>query len=248
MVTSSENSGPVRDPETVAAAAEWARTADFATPLQWGAVEDAVLAQPLPGGGAGAGTAATGIVRTLVFGLVGCSALIGLALVLVLRGSSDTDLQDLAGVGAIVAFLVALALVVASAFIWWDTGRPRSSLGLAVSGVTGVASAVAFVAFLGASYDDDRSTLFIRVLSLGAAVVGLGLFGAILALGTPSTGQPRKRRLSLDMGKELRYVVARNTALDVLVERGLTQVDGKEKERIASMPLGSWHQLDSTQG
>lgn len=248
MVTSNDSSGPVRDPETVAAAEAWARSAEFSSPLRWGAVEDAVLDQPLPSsGGDAASAAAKGAVRAVLAVVVGCSSLLGLAFVLVLRGSEDRSVQDFAGTASIFAFLVALAVVAASAFIWWDTGRTRSVLGLVLSGMTGVASAAALVAFQGATYDDDRSSLFIRVLTLAAAVVGLGLFGAILFGAQGPSDSKNRRSWRLDVGKELQYIVARNTVLDVLVERGLVSLDAKEKDRIASRPLGSWHELDAAQ-
>lgn len=245
MVTPNEHSVPEADPETVAVAAAWARTTDFAWPLQWGQIEDDVMDLPLPPAGAGkAGAIVQGALGSLSAALVGGASLIGLALLLVLRGSEDKEVQDLSGTGALFAFIVALGAVVAAAYIWWDTGRRRSPLGLGVSATTGVVSAIAFIVFQGMSYDDDRNTLLINLLTAAAAVVGVGLFGAILLGSKDGAAQSRRRPFSLDMGKELQLIDARNAVLDVLVERHLARVDAKEKERIASMPLGSWHQLD----
>lgn len=247
-MTSNDNPVPGRESETVVAAAAWARTAEFAWPLRWGDIEDSVLDQPFTSADTGAaGAAAQGALRTVAAVVVGGAALIGLALILVLRGTEDSDLQALAGTGTLVAFIVALGVVVGAAFIWWDSGRPRSPLGLGLAGGTGAVSAAAFVAFQGADYADDRNALFIRLLTIGAAVVGVGLFGAMLLASTGADTTPRRRRWSLDVGRELKAIVARNTVLDVLVERGLARLDGKEKERIASMPLGTWHELDTAQ-
>ncbi|HLT10910.1 MAG TPA: hypothetical protein VK028_08890 [Micromonosporaceae bacterium] len=224
---------------------DWARTANFSYPVRWGEVESAILARDLPpleqevttGRFARvAVVAAAAVVGALVYG----ASVVGLGLVAVgaYLAASPGPWMVVAQIAFIVATLVPVTVLMA----WW-TERRRGPWDVLVSGLTAAASIGAFVILTTLPEESDAGWL--GTLTLVAAVVALAVFLVILAA---SKGGPRARRRawSLNPGKDLRYIAAREEVLQVLVERRLVQLDKAGQRKVLEMPLGSWHELDES--
>lgn len=224
---------------------EWARTASFPSPVRWGDVESAVLDRKLPPlpEEAGAGARRAPVVATIVLGvLMYGAAVIGLVAVVVATWVVATSDRDPWVLVAQIAFFVALAVPVTTIGAWWSEGRRRGTWDLPASAVTGVAAAAALVVAL-TGWDSVGGT---GVLMGAVAVGGLGSVVVLLAASSaePRTEQ-RRRRWSVDAAADMRYLVARQEVLEILVGRGLAPgLDEESRVEMVGMPFGTWRELD----
>lgn len=231
---------------------QWAREHPFGQPLRLGEVEAGVLARtPLAGTGTAWWVGAIGAVGWLsmgVFFLLGPGvALVGL-LAIWLAGQEappgGTDVwitvSGLAfGVGSL-AYALYLVEVVRA--------RRRHTRDLVFGMVTVVASAVAFVLLRSLPSDVAPSWLSIAVVAMGA------LGAALAAASLLSNPRPSKRertqpplRGPVAAADRDRYLRTRARVLDIVVHRGLLEVDEVEQGRINAMPLGYWEELDGAE-
>jgi hypothetical protein len=226
---------------------EWARTTRFPEPVCWGAIEGGILARdpsPLdarlsPGMKVRVGAAWVGIVvfATLTYG----SSLIGLAIIAV--GTIGADATWDWVMLARVAFVVAVFMQIVSFLIWWETRR-RHPLILPVSALTAVASVAAYVVLAVAVEESRLSWLPLFVLI--AAAGGLAMLVIGLVSRPEGRGKSRKppRRGPRRTRKYDAYVATRRRVLDILIARGVVDLDEADRKRVSEMPLGYWEELD----
>lgn len=223
----------------------WARTEPFSQPFSWGEAEAAVLKRsypPLPGRLLlnTVGAVAIGLLALIALPLFG-SAVVGLVLVALAAGQ-ETGAEGLLLWLARIAFGAAVLVAGTGLSAWWQTRR-RSVLGVALAGVTAIASAVTYVLLL---VLDLPTMPWLSILVLGAGT--LGLANLVLELGSRPEGgaksQKPPRRGPRSSDKRHRARVARDRLLDVLIHRRLVDVDEGDRKRIREMPLGYWSELD----
>lgn len=232
-------------PEVASSAATWARTASFERPIRFEDVENAVLDSSVPGLDAKASFGMHSVRQLLVVGVFALAPVVGLVCVMVMRAATDAQVREFAGIGLLYSFLIAAGVLIASASIWGQTGRPRNLLGIIHAGVSGVIGAVSFALFRTTDYyGGDTASFFIRLLTGLSAVLGVGLCVAMLFGSSASPKKKRRRTFHLGASQEMKLIVGRNAVLDVLRERGLVSLDDRAAERIASMPLGTWSDVD----
>lgn len=225
----------------------WARTAEFSRPLQWGEAEAAVLTRdfpPLPGSivvrliGV-IGWAAIGLMSIPLFG----ASVVGLVLVAIGCTRDGADAAQSWFSLASFAFVVTVIAVLTFLSMWWETRR-RSLMVLVFNLVTVLASVAAFVVLAVSSASADGAWL--PLLMLAAAVLG----AVSLALGLMSKPEGRKksrkppRRGPRSSDKRARALRARKRLLEILIHRGLVDLDEGDRIRVAEMPLGYWSELD----
>lgn len=224
----------------------WARDMAFTRPFSWGEAEAAVLAReypPLPGSALArtAGVLAWVLIAILGTPLLG-AAVVGFALA---AAASAQDTQaDAEGWLSAAAFLFVIAVIAAGTALslWWETRR-RSPLELVMNGANALAAGAAF-AVLAAS--PITASGWLPVL-----ITASGLISAVaFALGARSRPEGRtKRRKPPRRGprsadKRARAIRARQRLLEVVVHRGLVDLDESDRIRIGEMPLGYWNELD----
>lgn len=217
---------------------DWARTASLPTPIRWGALEDEVLSRRPPP--AADQTTADKVIRMIGLALMGLlaiptfgSSVVGLVLFLV--GVNPIVLR--------VLFVLAIGASTVMLMFWWED-RDRSPVKLLVAGGSGAVSLATYLMMRGAPEADGDT--WAALLMLVAAAVGL--VGALVMLVGAKSDQnrPRRRRRSFSPAKDVAYMRSRRRVLEVLVERGLVDVDVDRQKQIAEMPLGTWHTLDQS--
>lgn len=222
----------------------WARTAKFSQPLIWGEAEEAVLARdypPLPGRLVLDAVAAVswGLFAMFAAPLFG-AALVGSVFVIVAAGQ-DARAEGLLS-GARVAFGGAIVMTCIWLGMWWETRR-RSLVGVAMAGITVIGSALTYSLLLVLELPEVP---WLSALVLVAAA--LALANLVLEMmskpegGAKSRKPPRRGPRGSDKG--MRAGLARDRLLEVLIHRGLVDVDEADRIRIREMPLGYWSELD----
>lgn len=211
---------------------DWARGVQLSPPVRWGAIEDEVLRRrpAVEQTGADRAIRAVGLVLLAVICLpVVASSFIGL---LLLRGDGPPTLVRL-------CFVAAAALVVAVLVNWWSE-RDRGPVRLLIAAGSGAVSLLAFLQLRSAPEPDGVAVL----LTLAAAVLGLGGTVLMIVAARPDADRPRRRRWSLSPAKDLAYVQARERVLGILTERRVVTVADDQRTRMIQMPLGTWGRLD----
>lgn len=222
----------------------WARAAKFSQPLNWGEAEAAVLARdypPLPGRFVLNAVAAVswGLFAVFSAPFFG-AALVGLVLVIVAAGQEARAEGLLAG--ARIVFGGAIVMTCIWLGMWWETRR-RSVVGVAMAGVTVIGSAVTYALLLVLELPEVP---WLSALVLVAAA--LGLTNLVLEMTSRPEGRAKSRkppqRGPRGSDKRIRAGLARDRLLEVLIHRGLVDVDEADRIRIREMPLGYWSELD----
>lgn len=224
-------------------AREWARSADIATPVKWGDLEEQIISQRLtPEDGGDGPNWLLGAIMGIQYGLLlvfVMSPVLGAALVAWATAVDSRSVQGDLTLIATFMFIVSIVVSGSSLSMWWQT-RTRSWVSLA-SGLVAVLSVVATFA-VGLSYDGDLPGAGLELLALVAG--GLGLLLVILqlvskSLGRTGAGVPRGDRA------QRRFSAAREEVLDVLSERGMVQLSSDQRHRMRRMRVGTWHKFDA---
>lgn len=224
----------------------WAREMEFSRPFKWGEAETAVLAReypPLPGS---AVARTVGVLAWVFIVILGApvlgAAVVGFALAAVASAQDTQAAAD--GWLSAATFLFVIAVIAAGTALslWWETRR-RSPLELVLNGANTLASGSAF-AVLAASPISAEGWLPLLIIATGlvsAVAFGLGVFSKPEGRAKKRKPPPRGPR-SAD--KRARARRARQRLLDVVIHRGLVDLDEADRIRVGEMPLGYWNELD----
>ncbi|THV29525.1 hypothetical protein [Glycomyces paridis] len=220
----------------------WARQAAFAQPLRWGEAEAAVLEReypPLPGSAVVRVVGLVGWIGTAIIAVPALGAgLVGFALVAV--GTRPGAAENWLSLASFL-FLLAVVAVCSSLGYWWQTRR--RSLVFAASDAGAVLGSGAAFAVLFATHATVSSWLVVLMAATGV----LGLVSLVLALASKPEGRPKQRkppRRGPRGDKRARALRARKRLLEILVHRGLVDLDEADRIRVGEMPLGYWSELD----
>lgn len=219
----------------------WARTADFAPPLQWGVIEAQILSRPAPDVGDVRGpNPLLGVPLYAIGAVVYAAPVLGLVAMLA-RASRAIPDSDAWGRFIFAAFLVALIIPLMTFEMWRSCGRRRRPMDLIVTAVSGVSSTFGFIVLQRPGAEADGGWLV--VLVLGAALSGLAVFVLIL-VGSRGWRRRTPRKLRPQTREDRGYNNVRARVLEELVKRGV--VDAKEIDvpAMLDMPIGSWRELD----
>ncbi|MFG3341283.1 hypothetical protein [Glycomyces sp. NPDC048151] len=224
----------------------WARAAAFPQPFSWGEAEAMALSRnyaPLPGSLAVRVIGVVGWVFLVVLAVPTLgSAVVGSALVA--AGAAQEDQAAASGWISAATTMFVLAVIAAGTALslWWETRR-RSALELVMNGSATLASGAA-IAVLAVS--DVSGGAWLPLLMIATALVSAVAF-VLVSLSKPE-GRPKKRkpprRGPRGADKRARAQRARNRLLEVVVHRGLVDLDEADRIRVAEMPLGYWSELD----
>lgn len=230
-------------------ASRWARTADFATPIRWGDVERAALAQPLPSDDELARSLAElprirwkRVVPIAV--LMYASPLIALAASVAAVNASSRGAADGWLFAANVALIATFCVGIAPMMIWLDT-RQRGRWDLLQTAGSAAAAVIAFIVLRSgdAPVDEGLAPWF----ALLAAVGGGTAFLVLLTRSRPYRRLPRMR--ISDLTPQQRWQMAvRAVALEAIIKRGLVKREDVDIPGMVEMPLGSWDELDPPPG
>lgn len=222
-------------------ASEWARTAEIATPVKWGEVEQQIISRRLaPGDGKHGPNWLLGVVvalPVLVLLVFILSPIIAAALVV---KATTVDVRSVQSDLTLIArFLFVVSIVISGTWLrmWWQT-RTRSWVAV-LSGIAATLSVVVTFA-VGLSYDGDLPGDGLVLLALLAG--GLGLVLTIIELVSKGEGQkgvPKSARA------QRRFSAAREDVVDVLVERGLVELTPDQRHRMQRMRVGTWYKFDA---
>ncbi|MCD0447268.1 hypothetical protein LO763_27000 [Glycomyces sp. A-F 0318] len=224
----------------------WARAAEFSRPLRWGEAEAAVLARdyaPLPGSlvSRTVGVVAWVLIALLAVPLLG-APLIGL--VLVALGAAQGSQEAADGWISAATFMFVLGVIAAgTALSLWRERRRRSSIELVMNGVNALASGAAIAVLAVAAVSGGP---WLPLLMIAAALLSAVAFVLVLVSKPEGRAKRRKppRRGPRGSDKRARALKARKRLLEVLVHRGLADLDEGDRIRVAEMPLGYWSELD----
>lgn len=226
----------------------WARTTQFAHPVQWGEIERTILAWDIPRRSVESlpnkALALFGLVGSVVLGLVtGGAPLVGLVLIVVGSVWGGTD----AGSWFSAAFFLFVISIVVQLFSLndWRQVRRRLPLSLLIDSgavLASVASALVLVTAVG----DVGKEKWLLVAIVVAGVLGAVSFGLNATSEPEGRDKSRKppRRGPRNSWKWRRYSDARDRVLEILVERGVVDLDESDQKRVSEMPLGYWEELD----
>lgn len=215
---------------------DWARSVELPGPIRWGPVEDEILNRPptMDQGAADKVIRGIGLVLMALLAIPTFGASV-LGLVLFLVGVNPIALRIL--------FVLAIVAPVVMLIFWWED-RDRSAVKLLVAGGSGAVSLVTYLLMRNAP--ESEGDAWAALIMVIAAVVGLGAAVVMMLAAKPDPDRPRRRRRSISPAKDIAWVRARQRALQILVERGLADVDEDRQKQMAEMPLGTWHTLDSS--
>lgn len=240
--------------KTAAAEGEWARDAvdswarhmEFPQPFSWGEAEAAVLARdfpPLPGSLV---MRMVGVVAWVLIAILGLpilgGAVVGFAAIAAAVAQHSQAAADDWLSPATILYLVGLISVGSMLTVWWETRR-RSPVLLIVSGASALAAAASWAVLVLSpiSAEGWLPLLIIATAVLGTATFLLGAFSK--PEGRPKNRKP-PRRGPRSADKRARAAKARQRLLEVIVHRGLVDLDEADQIRVVEMPLGYWNELD----
>lgn len=173
---------------------EWARTAEFSTPVRWGEIEKTVLAGDVPPDGE-----ETPKSRALVLIAWVCFVVVGLvtlgapvlALALIVAGTArgGVDPAENWFLAAALVFIVAIVVQLLTLNLWWELRRRPSMLVLS-HGVAVVASAAS--ALVVVLVDTAQVKWGYHVLLLITGI--LGAVGLVLHMVSKPEGRGKKRK------------------------------------------------------
>lgn len=225
---------------------EWAKTAEFTTPLQYGEVEAGVLArEPVSAGRMELWMPLLTVGSWAVFGFVyilglGATVLGMLFVWLGTRQGGGQTWLDMAQVVFVGSAFVEICLLFTVA-----KSRRREGIDWGTAVVVVAACAVAYLVLREAS-DASAPAL------LSPAIIGTGAIACLVLVaslvGKPyveNTSKTPPQRGPKDDIKRYRYTMSRERVLDILVKRGLVKIDEADRLRLREMPLGYWEELDN---
>lgn len=223
----------------------WARTAAFSRPFRWGEAEEAVMSReypPLPGSFVWNAFGIVGWVGVVILAVPTLgAALVGFVLVAIGCAKGGAESADWFSV-ATYMFVIAVIVVLTALRMWWQTRR-RSPITLILNGVTVIASAAAYTVLAVSSVSAGRSWLPLLMIAAGV----LAAVALVLELRSKPEGRPKSRkppRRGPRGAKRARVLRARKRLLEVVVHRGLVDLDEADRIRVGEMPLGYWSELD----
>lgn len=219
----------------------WARTTDFAPPLQWGVIEAQILSGPAPDVGSSRGPNPLMGVPLYAIGVaVYAAPVLGLGVLLAraIRAIPDSDAW---GRFVIAAFLVALIIPLMTLEMWRSCGRRRRPMDLIVTAVSAVSAALGLIVLQRGGAEGDGGWLV--VLVAGAALSGAGVFALIL-VGSRGWRRRTPRRLRPQTREDQGYNNLRARVLEELVKRGVVDEKEIDVSSMLDMPIGSWRELD----
>lgn len=229
---------------------EWARTAQVPQPVRWGEIERTVLAWDLPSGGAE--TLLNKVFVLLAWALIVIRTLLTLgaplvALVLIVIGAASVETRGAENwfTAALVFSVLAVAVQLSLLAKWWQVRRHQLLDLVATGGAVGASAASALVLVVWVGDVAAVQWWFIAVL-LATGI--LGAIGFVLNVTSKPEGRDKSRtppaRGPRNDWKWRRYHDARSRVLDILVKRGVVDVDEADHKRLSEMPLGYWEELD----
>jgi hypothetical protein len=223
----------------------WARTMEFPRPFSWGEAEAAVLARdypPLPGSFV---MRLVGVVAWVLIAVLGVptlgGAVVGFAAIAAAVAQDGQAAADSWLSSATSLYVLGVISVGSYLSIWWQTRR-RSPVVLAISGASALAAAASWVvlALSPIAAEGWLPLLIIATAVLGTVTFLLGAFSK--PEGRAKNRKPPRRGPRGD--KRSRAAKARQRLLEVVVHRGLVDLDEADRIRVAEMPLGYWNELD----
>jgi len=133
------------------------------------------------------------------------------------------------------------AAVPVVSFAVWKPERTRSSFLLLVNALTGLSAVGVLVVW--AAYSVP-STDWRLPLSAAVSIVGGVVMLCVLVASKPDPDRGGWAPWSINVARSKRYWVARSKVLDILVERGLADVDEDQRTEMLNAPLGGWDRFD----
>lgn len=218
----------------------WVRETTFELPISWGALEKAILSQPLDHPPVVVrGGPSVWIVKVLAE-LMHAIPVIGLVLVAAM-GLEVIAPRGGALVAAELLFLASAVLPFTAVNIWNFDGRLRSWPTLVRLATSGLASTVSLVVAASSTWSEDSGRL--QWICVAAALTG---FGTCLYLALASRGwrQRTPRDLRPHTDEDLIRNDQRAEALHTLIETGVISSREIATPDMLEMPIGSWHTLD----
>jgi hypothetical protein len=223
----------------------WARDLEFSQPFSWGEAEAAVLARdypPLPGSFVVRlfGVVAWVLIAVLAVPTLG-GAVVGFAAITAAVAQDGQAAADGWLSPATTLYVVGVISVGAMLSVWWETRR-RSLMLLIVSGSSALAAAASWVVL---ALSPVSAGGWLPLLIIATAVIGTVTF--LLGAFSKPEGRPKNRkppRRGPRGDKRARAAKARQRLLEVVVHRGLVDLDEADRIRVAEMPLGYWNELD----
>lgn len=233
-------------------AKEWAESAHFSEPLRLGEVEQGILARrPVKARSAPWWVSLLGVVGWAALALAfiigpGVSVLGALFVWLGTKADPPAGSDFWLGMARWVFLLGALAYVFYLVEV--VKARRRRRLDQLFAALT-VAGCLATDLLLRRAASPEPPwglrTLVWALALVAAAMLVASIASKPLAPGAEGSSKRKPPIRGPEDAKEYeRYVNTREQVLDILVHRGLLQVDPIERGRINSMPLGYWEELD----
>lgn len=223
----------------------WARDMPFSRPFSWGEAEAAVLSRdypPLPGSFVIrlVGVVAWVLIAVLAVPTLG-GGVMGFAAIAAAVAQDGQAAAEAWISPATVLYGLGVLSVGSMLSMWWETRR-RSPVLLIISGASALAAAASWVvlALSPISAEGWLPLLIIATAVIGAVTFLLGAFSK--PEGRPKNRKPPRRGPRGD--KRARAAKARQRLLEVVVHRGLVDLDEADRIRVAEMPLGYWNELD----
>lgn len=223
----------------------WARDMPFSRPFSWGEAEALVLARdypPLPGSFVMrlVGVIAWGLIAALGVPTLGGAVMGFAAIAAAVAQDGQASAEGwIATATALYGF--GLLSVGSMLSMWWETRR-RSPVLLVISGASALAAAASWVAL---ALSPVSGGSWLPLLIIATAVIGAVTF--LLGFFSKPEGRPKNRkppRRGPKGDRRTRAMKARQRLLEVVVHRGLVDLDEADRIRVAEMPLGYWNELD----
>ncbi|MQM26904.1 hypothetical protein [Glycomyces albidus] len=223
----------------------WARDMAFPQPFSWGEAEAAVLSRdypPLPGSFVMrlVGVIAWALIAILAAPTLG-GAVAGFAAIAAAAAQDGQAAADDWLSSATLLYGLGAASVGAYLSMWFQTRR-RSPVLLVVSRASALAAGASWAVLARSPVTAEG---WLPLLIIATAVIGTVTF--VLGAFSKPEGRPKHRRpppRGPRGDRRARAVKARQRLLEVVVHRGLVDLDDADRIRVGEMPLGYWNELD----